>query len=80
MAIERHGQFIEFTGDHGLRHVVRVTAIQCISDSDEMANETHLTVANKTVLVPSPLDEVRDALMEDGYPKWRPTRSNDVES
>ena len=69
MAIERNGSFVEFVGDSGLRHMVRVTAIQCVSDSDEMANETHLTVANKTVLVPAPLDEVRDALMEDGRPR-----------
>jgi hypothetical protein len=48
MAIERIGNFIESIADNGLRHVVRVTAIQCVSDSDEMANETHLTVANKT--------------------------------
>jgi hypothetical protein len=55
-------------GDGGLRHVVLVSTIQCVSDSDEMANETHLTLANKTVLVPAPLDDVRDALMDDDRP------------
>ncbi|MGD0634226.1 MAG: hypothetical protein ABSA13_08115 [Beijerinckiaceae bacterium] len=74
MAIERVGPFIEFVGDNGLRQIIRVTAIQCIGDSDEMANETSLTFANKTVLIPAPLDEVREALMEDNHTKWRSNR------
>ncbi|WP_158811441.1 hypothetical protein [Beijerinckia sp. L45] len=68
MAIERVGQFIEFIGDDGIRNVVRVTAIQWLCDSDEIADETFMTVANKTILVRAPLTEVRDALLEDPRP------------
>jgi hypothetical protein len=60
MAIKRVGRdFLEVVDEDGLRNLVRINAIQRISDVDEMAEETYLTVASKVLLVRSPLDEFR---------------------
>jgi hypothetical protein len=76
MAIERVGHFIEFLGEDGIRNLVRINAVQWLCDTDETAEETFLTVANKTILVRAPLDEVRDAI--EGEPertKLRPPKA-----
>ena len=66
MSIERYGQYIEFRGEDGIRYVARITAVQFLSDVDEMAAEAYVTVAGRTILVLSPLDEFRNALLEEG--------------
>ena len=66
MSIERYGQFIEFRGEDGIRYVARITAVQLLSDVDEMAAKAYVTVAGRTILVRSPLDEFRNALLDDG--------------
>jgi hypothetical protein len=65
MAIERVGHFIEFLGEDGIRNLVRINAVQWLCDTDETAEETFLTVANKTILIRAPLDEVRDAIVQE---------------
>jgi hypothetical protein len=65
MAIERVGHFIEFLGEDGVRNLVRINAVQWLCDTDETAEETFLTVANKTILVRAPLDELRDAILQE---------------
>ena len=62
MANGRGGQFLEFIGDDGVRNIVRVSAIQWLSDTDECRDETFITVANRTVTIRAPLDHVREAL------------------
>ena len=62
MAFQRVGQFIEFKGESGIRFLARISAIQLVSDVDEMAAETYVTVAGRTILVRQPFEELRDAL------------------
>jgi hypothetical protein len=64
MSIERLGQFIEVEGEDGVRNVVRVNAIQLLCDVDELREETFMMVANRTILVREPLDEIREVLAE----------------
>lgn len=71
MGIERYGHFIEFRGEDGIRYVARVSAVQLLSDVDELAAEAYVTVAGRTILVRSPLDEFRDALLDDGLSGFR---------
>ena len=66
MAIERHGQFIQFRGEDGIRYVARISAVALVADVDEMAAEAYVTVAGRTILVRAPLDELRDALLDEG--------------
>ena len=54
--------FIEVVDEDGLRNIVRIGSIQRISDVDELAEETYLTVAGKVLLVRTPLDEFRELL------------------
>ena len=58
--------FIEVVDEDGLRNIVRIGSIQRISDVDELAEETYLTVAGKVLLVRTPLDEFRELLDQTG--------------
>lgn len=71
MSIERYGHFIEFRGENGIRYVARVNSVAMVADVDEMAAETYVTVAGQRILVSTPLDEFRDALLSDGMPDFR---------
>ena len=62
MALQLVGQFIEFEGENGVRYLARVNAIQLVSDVDEMAEETYLVVAGRTILVRESLDHFREVL------------------
>ena len=66
MGIERYGHFLEFKGEDGIRYVARVSAVALVADVDEMAAEAYVTVAGRTILVQASLDELRDALLDDG--------------
>ena len=66
MGIERYGPFLEFKGEDGIRYVARVSAVALVADVDEMAAEAYVTVAGRTILVQASLDELRDALLDDG--------------
>ena len=73
MAIQRVGSgFIEVVDEDGLRNIVRIGSIQRLSDVDEMAEETYLTVAGKVLLVREPLEEFRDLLEDVGARPERP--------
>jgi hypothetical protein len=73
MAIQRVGSgFIEVVDEDGLRNIVRIGSIQRLSDVDEMAEETYLTVAGKVLLVREPLEEFRDLLEGVGARPERP--------
>ena len=75
MGIERVGSFIEFLGDDGIRNIVRINAVQWACDTDETCEETFLTVANRTILVRAPLDELREVLADvSSGQKTRPSR------
>ena len=67
MSVERYGPYIEFRGEDGIRYVARVTAVALVADVDEMAAESYVTVAGKCILVRTPLEEVREALLGDGF-------------
>ena len=53
-------------------YLARVSAIQLAVDVDEMAAETYVTVANRTILLRAPLDDLRDALT-DNFSAFRGT-------
>ena len=67
MSIERYGPYIEFRGDDGIRYVARVTSVALVADVDEMAAETYVSVAGKCILVRTPLEQIREALLGDGF-------------
>ena len=62
MSIEQHGRFLELVGEDGIRNLVRINAVQWLCDADESRQETFLTVANRTILVREPLDQIKLAL------------------
>lgn len=55
----------------GLRHVIRVSSIQMLSDSDQCRDMTVAVVAGRSIPLPTPLDEVLGLL---GRENWRPGR------
>ena len=42
----------------GCRHVLRVTSVQALSDTDLLRNETFITAAGRTIRVLQPLDAI----------------------
>jgi hypothetical protein len=62
MGIKQHGGFLELGGEDGVRNLVRINAVQWLCDADETREETFLTVANRTILVREPLDQIKLAL------------------
>ena len=66
MAIKRVSRgFIEVVAEDGLRVLVRINAIQQASDVDEFREEAFLTVAGRTNLIRSSLDELKEVLEDD---------------
>ncbi len=66
MPIKRVGRgFIEAVAEDGLRLLVRINAIQQASDVDEFREEAYLTVAGRTNLIRSSLDELKEVLEDD---------------
>lgn len=62
--VRRVGAFLEVLDEEGCRHLLRLTAIQAISDTDPLQNETLIIAAGRTVRVPRALDEIVDMLAD----------------
>ncbi len=56
---DSYEQHVEFDDVDGNRHMVRPTSIQMIGDADEMAIETHMVAAGRTVIIPTPFSVLR---------------------
>lgn len=50
------GPCLVFTSTDGMRHRVRMNAIQAVGDSDEVQTEMALVVAGRTYMIPQSLD------------------------
>ncbi|MGE8127469.1 hypothetical protein [Methylobacterium sp. NPDC080182] len=59
-AVRRVGNFLQVQDGDGCRHLLRVTSVQALSDTDLMRNETFITAAGRTIRVTQPLDEIVD--------------------
>ncbi len=57
-AVRRVGNFLQVQDGDGCRHLLRVTSVQALSDTDLMRNETFITAAGRTIRVTQPLDEI----------------------
>ena len=68
MGIERAGwHFIEVQDEDGNRSIVRIKAIQQASDVDELREEAYLSVASRTLLIRSSLDELKEVLEDEPF-------------
>lgn len=61
---DRFGPFLEFRDEGGCRHLIRLTSIQWMSDSDPCQDETLITAVGRTIQVHKPLDEVVRVIRE----------------
>ncbi|SFF11995.1 hypothetical protein [Methylobacterium sp. 13MFTsu3.1M2] len=59
-AVRRVGNFLQVQDGDGCRHLLRVTSVQALSDTDLMRNETFITAVGRTIRVTQPLDEIVD--------------------
>ncbi|MEE7439464.1 hypothetical protein [Methylobacterium oryzae] len=59
-AVRRVGNFLQVQDGDGCRHLLHVTSVQALSDTDLMRNETFITAAGRTIRVTQPLDEIVD--------------------
>lgn len=73
-AVRRIGGFLQVQDGDGCRHLLRVTSVQALSDTDLMRNETFITVAGRTIRVPQALDDIVELIapgeraeFEDGW-------------
>lgn len=57
-AVRRVGNYLQVQDGEGCRHVLRVTSVQALSDTDPMRNETFITAAGRTIRVPQALEEI----------------------
>ena len=57
-AVRRVGAYLQVQDGDGCRHLLRVSSVQAVSDTDLMRNETFITAAGRTIRVPQPLDEI----------------------
>jgi len=62
--MERTHQYIEIVDEEGCRHLIRKNAIQWVSDTDPLQNETFITAAGRTICVRKPLEEVLEMILE----------------
>ncbi len=46
----------------GLRHAIRVSAIQMLSDGDQCCDTTMAVVAGRSLVIPQPLDDLLEQL------------------
>ncbi|ABY28781.1 hypothetical protein [Methylorubrum extorquens] len=56
--VRRVGAYLQVQDGDGCRHLLRVSSVQAVSDTDLMHNETFITAAGKTIRVPQALDEI----------------------
>lgn len=57
-AVRRVGAYLQVQDGDGCRHLLRISSVQAVSDTDLMRNETFITAAGRTIRVPQPLDEI----------------------
>lgn len=57
-AVQRVGSYLQVQDEEGCRHLLRVTAVQALSDTDPLRNETFITAAGRTIRVPQSLDAI----------------------
>lgn len=73
-AVQRVGSYLQVRDEEGCRHLLRVTAVQALSDTDPLRNETFITAAGRTIRVPQSLDAIvgliapGERLMAEGEP------------
>lgn len=69
MTVGRTGRMLMVRDAEGLRHLLRPSAVACLSDADPAATETLVTMSGgRSLLVPAPLEEVAAALANAGSP------------
>lgn len=57
----------------GLRHVVRVSAIQLLSDGDQCRDTTIAIIAGRALTIPLPLDDLLGQMERSRQPPPRPS-------
>ncbi|GJD59445.1 hypothetical protein [Methylobacterium dankookense] len=57
-AVRRVGSYLQVQDGDGCRHLLRVTSVQALSDTDPLRNETFITAAGRTIRVPQALDSI----------------------
>lgn len=57
-AVQRVGSYLQVQDEEGCRHLLRVSAVQALSDTDPLRNETFITAAGRTIRVPQSLDAI----------------------
>ncbi|KAB1069226.1 hypothetical protein [Methylobacterium planeticum] len=57
-AVRRVGNYLQVQDGEGCRHLLRVTSVQALSDTDPLRNETFITAAGRTIRVLQPLDAI----------------------
>lgn len=60
MSIGTDRRYLELTDSDGLRHLIKVSSVQWLSDFDTCRDETLLTAAGRTIHLRLDLDVVRD--------------------
>ena len=65
-AVRRVGQYLQVQDGDGCRHLLRVTSVQALSDTDPLHNETFITAAGRTIRVLQPLEAIAALLAPGG--------------
>lgn len=50
--------YIFLTDQDGTRHLIRVSAIQFLSDADQCRDSTVITISGRPIVTPVPLDDL----------------------
>lgn len=58
MAVERLGPYLVVVNGDGLRHLIRIGAIQMLSDGDLCRDTTVIVVAGRAIVVAEPFDQL----------------------
>jgi hypothetical protein len=60
--VQRIKGFVGVVDADGVRHLLRLGAIQMIADTDQCQDTTVIVVAGRSIIVPVPLDEVIEVI------------------
>lgn len=58
MTTDRVGPYLAVTDGDGLRHLIRIGAIQMLSDGDVCRDTAIIIVAGRAITVAEPLDQI----------------------
>lgn len=61
-AVRRVGNYPQVQDGEGCRHLLRVTSVQALSDTDPLRNETFITAAGRTIRVLQPLEQAAELI------------------